>query len=187
MEVWGQNRGITLVELLCALAILLLLLAGLLPLWQMGLRIWEYQMEVIGMQQDSRMALDYMCRELRRAKVVGIAANSRDGNRPMLQLQIDYQDAQGQTRSKTVNYFKYVAGTDVWREAINDANPGLNYLISGINRENGFEFYITDAAQQLQPLVIGDVVDGQETVTLILRVQRNGVERVVSTTVAPRN
>ncbi len=66
----NNERGYTLAELLTAMAVLSLLLAGLLLTLQEGQSVYQYGAGRAEIQQNARVALDRMLRELRAATVI---------------------------------------------------------------------------------------------------------------------
>jgi prepilin-type N-terminal cleavage/methylation domain-containing protein len=70
----SSERGYSLAELLSAIAVLTVLLAGLLATFQEGLNVYSFGAGRSEIQQNARVALDRMLRELRTAAQITTAS-----------------------------------------------------------------------------------------------------------------
>lgn len=72
----NNERGYTLAELLTAMAVMGLLLAGLLLTLQEGQTAYQYGAGRAEVQQNARVALERMLRELRTATVISVSSSN---------------------------------------------------------------------------------------------------------------
>lgn len=70
MTPWACQKGFTLAELLVGLAVLGLALAGLATVHESGLRAYVYGSNRVEVQQNARVALERMAREIREAQAL---------------------------------------------------------------------------------------------------------------------
>lgn len=70
MTPWAGQKGFTLAELLVGLAVLGLALAGLATVHESGLRAYVYGSNRVEVQQNARVALERMAREIREAQAL---------------------------------------------------------------------------------------------------------------------
>ena len=115
----SNERGYSLAELLSAVAVLTLLLAGLLVTFQEGLNVYSFGAGRSEVQQNARVALDRMLRELRTAAQI-TTATSND-------IQFTFVDDSG--ASVTVEYS--LGGTNIQRNQTVPAIGGQPATLTG--------------------------------------------------------
>ncbi len=115
----SNERGYSLAELLSAMAVLTLLLAGLLVTFQEGQNVYSFGAGRSEVQQNARVALDRMLRELRTAAQI-TTATSND-------IQFTFVDDSG--ASVTVEYS--LGGTNIQRNQTVPAIGGQPATLTG--------------------------------------------------------
>jgi len=115
----SNERGYSLAELLSAVAVLTLLLAGLLVTFQEGLNVYSFGAGRSEVQQNARVALDRMLRELRTAAQI-ITASAND-------VKFTFVDDSG--ASVTVEYS--LGGTNIQRNQTVPAIGGQPATLTG--------------------------------------------------------
>ena len=115
----SNERGYSLAELLSAMAVLTLLLAGLLVTFQEGQNVYSFGAGRSEVQQNARVALDRMLRELRTAAQI-TTATSND-------IQFTFVDDSG--ASVTVEYL--LNGTNIQRNQTVPAIGGQPATLTG--------------------------------------------------------
>ena len=115
----SNERGYSLAELLSAMAVLTLLLAGLLVTFQEGQNVYSFGAGRSEVQQNARVALDRMLRELRTAAQI-TTATSND-------IQFTFVDDSG--ASVTVEYS--LNGTNIQRNQTVPAIGGQPATLTG--------------------------------------------------------
>ena len=115
----SNERGYSLAELLSAMAVLTLLLAGLLVTFQEGQNVYSFGAGRSEVQQNARVALDRMLRELRTAAQI-TTATSND-------IQFTFVDDSG--TSVTVEYS--LNGTNIQRNQTVPAIGGQPATLTG--------------------------------------------------------
>lgn len=69
---WHDEKGLTLVELLVAMALIGLLLAGVFHLLIYGARVYQEGNEQVDLQREVRYAVDYITKEVRYARFIRV-------------------------------------------------------------------------------------------------------------------
>jgi prepilin-type N-terminal cleavage/methylation domain-containing protein len=180
------NTGFTLLELIVSVGILVLLLSAAVPMWQIGLKLWQQQSSVLEMQQDQRIVLECMARELRRARRTDVEIVSSGGipGYLLLQFKLDEQDGHG---IRTIQYTQRTAQTSLSKITNRGEGAGTNTLLTGLKPEDGFVFAFVDPVSGTRRTRPGSRLQDSEVVELILRCQRGDKEFEVRTQIAPRN
>lgn len=76
----GSNRGVTLVELMLALAIAFIVIAAIYVLYQTSVRGYRVQSQIVDMQTQLRFGIDHLKADLRRAGHMSTANNRTDAS-----------------------------------------------------------------------------------------------------------
>lgn len=74
-ELWRQEKGLTIIELLATLAILSMIIAVLYTFYLSGLHSWSRSIDRMEEQQSARIAIDKIIKEVRYAHAVEIRYN----------------------------------------------------------------------------------------------------------------
>ncbi len=77
-----KNRGFTLIELMIVTGILSIIVVAIFAVLEMGRKSWYLGTDKIEVQQNARLAVDYMVKELRQAKIILTGTESIRFNLP---------------------------------------------------------------------------------------------------------
>lgn len=178
----GASEGLTLIELITALAILVLLLAAAVPVWQLGLRIWQQESAVLAVQQEERMVLEMVANEVRRARKDSVEIVMDGGSgQPALRFEVDEEP---HILAK-ISYLQIDA--KLIRRKDNGDGAGTNVYLTNLNLENGFSVVFIDPHTGNRRMGTGERLSGYEAVELGLRCRRNNHDYAIQTRIAPRN
>lgn len=175
-----QDSGLTLIELLAAMAILALLLAPLVGLGVTGLKAFTTQLAYTEAHQDSRVVLDIITAKIRQAQNVELLSNPRETGGFMLRLTLP-----GNVEEC---YFKYSEGTDLW-VVRNGGTP--SQMLSDLKPADLFEYSFVRESKRTLPSASARSIAKGEFVEIALSVspreQSGGVSYESRTAVFPRN
>lgn len=180
----SQSEGLTLVELIISGAVLVLILAAALPVWQLGLRLWQQESVALAVQQEERIVLEMVAREVRRARrdSVEIVIDSGCG-RPALQFVVD----EGLHIPAKIIYVQDGSTARLIRRKDKGDGEGTNVYLTNLNLGNGFSAAFVDPETGNRRSGTGAHLSAHEVVELVLRCRRNKHDYVIQTQVSPRN
>jgi len=119
------QRGMSLLEILIAMSLSLILMAGVFHILSSSKRTYGLQAELAGLQENARFLVDEMSFNLRMGGYFGCSGsppvgmtrqpfvNSTDGQQPATKLRIATKDNQGNYLLKTTQLAKNVPGSDI--------------------------------------------------------------------------
>jgi hypothetical protein len=161
---------------------LALLLAAAVPMWQLGLRLWQQESTVLAVQQEERMVLEMVAAEVRRAHKdsVNIVVDDVSGQ-PALRFEVDEE----LNIRAEIRYLQNA--NKLSRRKDNGDGAGTNVYLTNLNLENGFSFAFIDPHNGNRRTGIGMRLFDNEVVELVLRCRRYNQDYAVRTWIAPRN
>lgn len=178
----GRSEGLTLMELIFSLAILVLLLAAAVPVWQLGLRLWQQESDVLTVQQDARIVMEMMAAEVRRARKDSVAIIEDQGSgQPALCFEAD----EAPNIRAEIRYLQIAS--KLARRKNNGDGAGTNVYLTNLNPENGFSVAFVNPDTGNRRSGTGERLSDHEVVELVLHCQRNNHDYAVQTRIAPRN
>ena len=179
-----KKNGFTLIELIVSWGMLVLLLAAAVPVWQLGLRLWQQESTVLAVQQEERIVLEMVDREVRRARKdsVEIAVDSGSGQ-PALKFELD----EGLNTPAKISYLQGRSTAKLIRRKDNGDGAGTDVYLTNLNLENGFSFAFIDPHTGNRRTEVGCRLADNEVIELVLRCQRNMHDYTIQTQAAPRN
>lgn len=186
MYIWRllqKDKGFMLVELSVCFGLLVLLLAAAVPVWQMGLRLWQRESAVSAVQQDGRIVLEMVGDEIRRARKesVEIVIDSVSG-----QTALKFAVDEGLTTVE-ISYLQGKYTTSLIRRKNKGDGAGTNVYLTNLNLQKGFAFAFVDPYTGSRRMEPGSHLQDNEVLELVLCCQRNNHDYTMQIQVAPRN
>lgn len=178
----GDNHGFTLTELLVSFCIMILLLTAAFTLWHTGLGLWQRESEVLAVQQDGRIVLEMVAREVRRARAdsVEIALDGGSGQRALKFVVNEGEDAQAK-----ISYLQ--EGANLMRRKNNGDGLGTNVYLTNIRPQNGFSVSFVSTRTGGRRTDTGSRLADDEVIELTLCCRRITGDYAIQTRVRPRN
>lgn len=177
------KAGFTLVELTVSLGILVLLLAAVVPLWQLGLRIWLHESGVLAVQQEGRIVLEMVAREIRHASKDSVEIVVDSGTRqPALKFVVD----EGAGIQAKISYLQDGAENLIRRKDKGDG-AGTNVYLTNLTSPQGFSFAFVNPHTGSRRTETGCRLAGDEVIELVLCCRSEMYEYKMQTQVVPRN
>ena len=178
----GNNRGFTLTELMVSFGIMTILLAALVTLWQTGLGLWQRESEVLATQQEGRIVLEMVAREVRRARAdsVEIVLDGGSGRRALQFLVYEGEVAQAR-----ISYLQ--DGANLIRRKNNGDGAGTNVYLTKLTPQNGFSVAFVNLRTGSERMDIGSRLAENEVIELKLCCRRITDDYAAQTRVRPRN
>lgn len=178
----GDNRGFTLIEIMVSLGIMAVLLAALATLWQTGLGLWQREREIVAIQQEGRIVLEMVAREVRRARAdsVEIVWDGGSGRRAL-----QFVISEGENTQAKIAYLQ--DGANLMRRKNNGDGAGTNVYLTNIRPQNGFSVAFLNMRTGAKRMDIGSRLAENEVIELTLCCRRVTDDYTVQTRVRPRN
>jgi len=174
--------GFTLAELLVSCGIMTILLAAAYTLWQTGLGLWQRESDVLAIQQEGRIVLEMVAREVRRARADSVEIMPDGGSdRRALQFLVD----EGEDTQAKISYLQ--DGAQLIRRKNKGDGAGTNVYLTKLSRQNGFSVSFVNTSTGSRRRDAGSRLAENEVIELTLRCQRITGDYTVQTRVTPRN
>jgi type II secretory pathway pseudopilin PulG len=138
MHLPGGQKGFTLAETIVAVSLFTLVVGAVLAMYQVGLRTWQREESGVDVQENLRLGLDRMSRELRTATVL------RKAEAGLVEFDTAY--------NKTVRYYRYPEKNQLMRfvkdngQVQGGSNPLASY-VTGL----AFKYYDKEGKESNDP------------------------------------
>ncbi len=159
------QRGMSLLEILIAMSLSLILMAGVFHILSSSKRTYGLQTELAGLQENARFLVDEMSFNLRMGGYFGCAGsppvgmtrqafvNSTDGQQPATKLRIATKNTQGDYVLKTQQLAKNVPGSDML---------SLSFLGKPIELPNWNQATITQEFSKTTNKIVFDPIESSD-------------------------
>lgn len=169
-------------EIIISLAMLGILLAAAVPVWQLGLRLWQQESTVLSVQQEERIVMEMVAADVRRAHKDSMEIVADEGSgQPALRFEV------GEEMNSRAEIRYLQIGTKLIRRKDNGDGAGTNVYLTNLHPENGFSFAFIDPHTGNRRMRTGERLSEHEVIELVLRCPRYNYDYAIQTQVAPRN